>query len=790
MFALGIHYLNGWSMAAADGARKEQAEWPPHPDRVFMALAAAWFETGEDPAEGKALRWLESLPPPAIAASDYTTRATVVSYVPVNDRERKRTLTDVGGLKKLSPKKFVEKLKEEGLALLPEYRPRQPRGFPVAIPHDPTVRLIWHDAEPDSHYVALEQLAAKVTHIGHSASFTQVWLENGDEKGGCLMPTDAIAERKLRIPFTGRLNQLVQAYNQKEWFDYHDLCSEIKRTKAELKTMRPPPRTPWGDFPDTVILTPESQTKQHPAYQRAKTGDAVAATNLVNDLVEDSGIASIRMLISEFCNNGKPALVSAHSREREGINAIPIALAKLLSEKLAVEYEASVVQTNVVSHTGADGYGRLARQANFTGKLTRACEYIMVDDFVGQGGTLANLRGWVEKQGGKVIGAVALTGKPYSAILTSSQEQLDELRRRHGSKLEKWWREHFGHAFDCLTQSEARYLSRSPDVDTIRNRIAAAKQKGNGTSGGRSPREQKEYIKQLEDRLQERFPDGQRPVTQRPGLGRWQGYSKYQDKPSPTIMQGSVFDPRFIVLSIRGKRVSLLTTLKLTAALRGLLMTCCPDQPPPEWFSGHRANGTPSTTPHIALIPLPFVGAEHADGSIMGLGVILPASLDPQEIKHTLEVFLHDQTTGLTRQHTLFNGQWFECRLELETRERPPQNLHTHTWTRPSRVWASVTPVVLNRHFDGKDKWEQAADSVKDACKHTGLPEPREVVLSPVSMVEGVPHVRNYPKLIRKKDNGKQSHNHAIIVFDEPVNGPVLIGAGRFKGYGLCRPMD
>ena len=36
--------------------------------------------------------------------------------------------------------------------------------------------------------------------------------------------------------------------------------------------------------------------------------------------------------------------------------------------------------------------------------------------------------------------------------------------------------EEFGHAFDCLTQSEARYLARAPDVDTIRNRIAAAQQ--------------------------------------------------------------------------------------------------------------------------------------------------------------------------------------------------------------------------------------------------------------------------------------------------------------------------
>ena len=166
-------------------------------------------------------------------------------------------------------------------------------------------------------------------------------------------------------------------------------------------------------------------------------------------------------------------LVSAHAYERDGFNAIPAAMARLLSDRLGLPFDTTVVQSNVVGHTGADGYGRLARQAAFVGKVERH-EYVMVGDFVGQGETLANLRGWVEKQGGMVVGAVGLTGKPYSAKLSPAEEQLDELKRKHGSEFEKWWREHFGHAFDCLTQSEARYLARSPDVDTIRDRLAAA----------------------------------------------------------------------------------------------------------------------------------------------------------------------------------------------------------------------------------------------------------------------------------------------------------------------------
>ncbi|HBG04134.1 MAG TPA: hypothetical protein DDY22_00920 [Geobacter sp.] len=31
-----------------------------------------------------------------------------------------------------------------------------------------------------------------------------------------------------------------------------------------------------------------------------------------------------------------------------------------------------------------------------------------------------------------------------------------------------------GYSFDCLTQSEARYLTDAPDADTIRDRIAEA----------------------------------------------------------------------------------------------------------------------------------------------------------------------------------------------------------------------------------------------------------------------------------------------------------------------------
>jgi len=781
MFALAINYLNGWSMAAADGARKQQAEWPPHPDRVFMALAAAWFETREDSDESRqeraALEWLEALPPPAMAASIATMRSVVTSYVPVNDSGRAKYA------KEKSAMTIIEKLKSEGLAYLPEHRVRQPRSFPVAIPHDPVVRLIWREADLGEYQAPLERLAAKTTHVGHSSSFVQMWLEPEPDIDIVVTwePTDNFAIHRLRVPSAGSLCRLHRPFLS--WWDaYRSHETEVERTETELKTMTPPPRKRWlRNFPDAVMLADEQQTKQHSAYPAAKSGNSLAATRLVTELVDSAGLTATASLI-EKARTGSPILICAHAYEHDGVNAIPTALAKLLSERLKIGFDPAIIQSNVVSHTGASGYGRLSRQARFEGDIEARSEYVMVDDFVGQGGTLANLRGWVEKHHGRVIGAIVLTGKPYSAKLSPSREQIHELTQKHGKSFEDWWKAEFGHTFDCLTQSEARYLTCSPDVDTIRDRLAQEKREGDSGDSRRDIKEQKRYLREL----QSWHP----PHPTRPVPGKWQGYAAPRQSSSRQVRPHSHFDPHIIVLGIASGRFSLRGTLKLTAALRGLLMGKCP-QPPPEWFSGHQADGKPAKRPHLALMPLPFVGSEHADGRIMGLALILPRELDAREAGDCLERILRDARSP--QKHRLFDGDHFECNLALEVRERPPASLQASTWTRPSRAWASVTPIVLDRHFDAADRAyreEQEANNIRNMCQRIDLPQPSEVHVHPVSRIKGVPHARDFPQLVRKRDGGRLRHTHALIVFAEPVEGPVLLGAGRFRGYGACRPIE
>ena len=240
-----------------------------------------------------------------------------------------------------------------------------------------------------------------------------------------------------------------------------------------------PSRSPWTlSFPAAQLLVTESAAKTHPEYRAAKTGDATAAARLVQQLVSDVALNAIVLWLGAR----RPLVASIHAQEEDGVNAIPEALADCIAHRLGLATDESLVQTNVVNHTGADGFSRLARQALFTGDVAAGSEYLIVDDFIGQGGTMANFRGYIEQNGGLVLGAVSLTGKPYSAQLALSAVRLSELRGRHG-ELEDWWRDRFGFGFDALTESEARYLARTPDAHTIRDRIAAAEQAANGSQG-------------------------------------------------------------------------------------------------------------------------------------------------------------------------------------------------------------------------------------------------------------------------------------------------------------------
>lgn len=236
------------------------------------------------------------------------------------------------------------------------------------------------------------------------------------------------------------------------------------------------PRTPWDEgFPDTILHGRLGDATAHPDYVAAKGGDDAAARRLVADVMSKESVDEIRKLLG-----GRKALLAAvHAEEAVSRNAIPQAMADVLGRVLDQEVATGIVQAAKVGRTAQDGYGRLTNQPAFEGPVRTDLPYLILDDTLTQGGTLANLKGYIEDHGGKVIGSSALTGKRYSAKLALAAETLGKLRDTfEGTDLENWWQQQHGYGFDRLTESEANYLLRAADADKIRDRILAARSDG------------------------------------------------------------------------------------------------------------------------------------------------------------------------------------------------------------------------------------------------------------------------------------------------------------------------
>ena len=121
-------------------------------------------------------------------------------------------------------------------------------------------------------------------------------------------------------------------------------------------------------------------------------------------------------------------------------------------------------------------------------------------------------------------------------------------------------------------------------------------------------------------------------------------------------------------------------------------------------------------------------------------------------------------------------------------------NLRPAAWTASGGgavAWCSVTPVAFDEHPKCKDvdgQQDEIRAMMATACRRIGLPEPQHIDFSHVSFItNGVPPAYTFARLLRK-DGSKRRQSHARILFSSPVVGPILLGAGRYCGYGVFRP--
>jgi CRISPR-associated protein Csb2 len=254
------------------------------------------------------------------------------------------------------------------------------------------------------------------------------------------------------------------------------------------------------------------------------------------------------------------------------------------------------------------------------------------------------------------------------------------------------------------------------------------------------------------------------------------------------------FDENFVIMTkFDGPALGLESTLQLTGALRSYVLNPA-GKGSPEWLSGHDATGAASLQEHVAFFPLPYVGFEYADGHVLGLGIAIPRNIRlttcvtrDEELRRFLGPLFFDPDTGEERDITIENKGVWRWALEREKRERPPLALQRASWTKASRTWASVTPLVLHHH--PKKREGDVERIVKEAFVSALFPEPEFVSIRSVSAVQGAGHAMGLPSFTEGGAKLCRFQTHVVARFTQQVRGPMLVGRGRFRGYGLFRPL-
>lgn len=248
-------------------------------------------------------------------------------------------------------------------------------------------------------------------------------------------------------------------------------------------------RAPWPNtFPPVFVHAPWDEKSyygalpKHPDYDAAKSmRDAAAAARVIEDLVKDEVIDRI----VDAMGSSPPIIVAPATRPETCDNALAITYAQWLGNELGLHVEEYVFQEPGPSRFGRDGWGRLANPRTFYGRIVPNRNYLIADDVLTMGGTLADLRGFIESQGSKVICCTALAHRSGGHVpISLDKGTIYALNRRYGEALTALWAQEFNYAIECLTEPEAQFLLRfDGDIEGIRARLHGARDAGDSCSG-------------------------------------------------------------------------------------------------------------------------------------------------------------------------------------------------------------------------------------------------------------------------------------------------------------------
>lgn len=220
----------------------------------------------------------------------------------------------------------------------------------------------------------------------------------------------------------------------------------------------------------------------------------------------------------------------------------------------------------------------------------------------------------------------------------------------------------------------------------------------------------------------------------------------------------------------------------------------------PAVVSGHDPDGAPTREDHIAVVPMSFAGSSYADGRLMGFALVPPRGVSLAGVPSLADAFAAVAPFDPARERRVLELSPAPgvSRLRLApVRADAPASLSPEPYLRRTAVWGTVTPMVLDRHLKGRGEAE-IRGLVAEACTRRGLPrpDPDRIQVGKHAAVAGAAPARppvgappwlrwRLPEALRTR-----SLTHVVIDFGEPVDGPVVLGAGRYIGLGLMRVLD
>ncbi|MEZ5402739.1 MAG: type I-U CRISPR-associated protein Csb2 [Bryobacteraceae bacterium] len=210
---------------------------------------------------------------------------------------------------------------------------------------------------------------------------------------------------------------------------------------------------------------------------------------------------------------------------------------------------------------------------------------------------------------------------------------------------------------------------------------------------------------------------------------------------------------------------------------------------------GRKADGSNDgpAAERVRILPLPSIGAQYTNQQIRRIVIEVPPAcrLRPGDV--------HWACSGLE-----FPGPISESRVYLQPDDDPRIPAYYGIGaSRPHRTWRTVTPAALpiqaarrridpsRIHDEPKPGSERAAEesraaaAVVQALRHAGVPARAESIRVQREPFDGR-GLRAEAFAAPPRFN-KERLWHVAVTLSEPVSGPVVIGDGRFLGYGIMR---